>query len=186
MDKRDIVFIALFAAIVASLTAFPPITFPLAGVPITAQSLGVMLAGGVLGAVRGSLAITLFLGLVAIGLPLLPGGRGGFGVFLGPTGGFLVGWIIAAANAIRSVLEAVGRFCRPDKSSSLTVFVQHLAAEDGIIVKRVLIKSFCHGTYYDEMPSPDDLKLACAETVQVVKKYAAGQLEVIKGIAAQS
>lgn len=92
----------------------------------------------------------------------------------------------STANAIRSVLEAVGRFCRPDKSSSLTVFVQHLAAEDGIIVKSVLINSFCHGTYYDEMPSPDDLKLACAETVQVVKKYAAGQLEVIKGIATQS
>jgi hypothetical protein len=64
--------------------------------------------------------------------------------------------------------------------------VQHLAAEDGIIVKSVLINSFCHGTYYDEMPSPDDLKLACEETVRVVKKYAAGQLEVIKGIGAQN
>ncbi|KGJ03138.1 hypothetical protein IT41_15005 [Paracoccus halophilus] len=91
----------------------------------------------------------------------------------------------STANAIRSVLEAVGRFCRPDKSSSLTLFVQHLAAEDGIIIKSVLINSFCHGTYYDEMPSPDDLKLACAETVQVVERYAAGQIEVIKGIAAQ-
>lgn len=96
MDTRDIVFIALFAAIMASLAAFPPITLPLAGVPITAQSLGVMLAGGVLGAVRGGLSMVLFLGLVAIGLPILSGGRGGFAVFLGPTGGFLVGWIVAA------------------------------------------------------------------------------------------
>jgi hypothetical protein len=91
----------------------------------------------------------------------------------------------STANAIRSVLEAVGRFCRPDKSSSLTVFVQHLAAEDGIIARSVLINSFCHGTYYDEVPSPDDLRLACSETVKVVEKYAAGQLEVVKGIATQ-
>ena len=96
LDTRDVVFIALFAAIIAALAAFPPITLPFAGVPITAQTLGVMLAGGIIGAVRGGLAIVLFLLLVAIGLPLLPGGRGGFGVFLGPTGGFLIGWIIAA------------------------------------------------------------------------------------------
>lgn len=96
METRDVVFIALFAAIMAALAVFPPITLPVVGVPITAQSLGVMLAGGVLGAVRGGLALVLFLALVAIGLPLLPGGRGGFGVFLGPTGGFLIGWIVAA------------------------------------------------------------------------------------------
>ncbi|WP_029058350.1 biotin transporter BioY [Stappia stellulata] len=97
MDTRDVVFIALFAAIVAGLAVFPPITLPVVGVPVTAQSLGVMLAGGILGAVRGGLALVLFLVLVAIGLPLLAGGRGGFGVFLGPSGGFLLGWIVAAS-----------------------------------------------------------------------------------------
>lgn len=96
MDTRDTVFIALFAAIMAALAVFPPITLPVIGVPITAQSLGVMLAGGVLGAWRGALAMVLFLALVAIGLPLLPGGRGGFGVFMGPTAGFLLGWILSA------------------------------------------------------------------------------------------
>lgn len=93
---RDIVFIALFAAIIAALAAFPPITLPFAGIPITAQSLGVMLAGGVLGAVRGGLALILFLLLVAMGLPLLSGGRGGLGVFFGPTAGFLFGYVLAA------------------------------------------------------------------------------------------
>ncbi len=96
MSTRDIVYIALFAAIVAALGMFPPIVLPVIGVPITAQSLGAMLAGSVLGARRGSLAIVLFLLLVAIGVPLLAGGRGGFGVFLGPSGGFLLGWPIAA------------------------------------------------------------------------------------------
>ena len=96
MNTRDIVYIALFAAVVAALGVFPPVTIPAINVPITAQTLGVMLAGGILGARRGALAMVLFLLLVAVGLPLLSGGRGGFGVFFGPSGGFLFGWIAAA------------------------------------------------------------------------------------------
>jgi biotin transport system substrate-specific component len=96
MKTKDIVYIALFAALMAVLGLFPPFTLPMTGVPITAQSLGVMLAGAILGARRGGLAIVLFLVLVAVGLPLLAGGRGGFGVFLGPTGGFLIGWAVSA------------------------------------------------------------------------------------------
>jgi biotin transport system substrate-specific component len=75
---------------------FPPIFLPLLSVPITAQTLGVMLAGSVLGARRGGLAVLLFLVLVAAGVPILAGGRGGFGVFLGPSGGFLIAWPLCA------------------------------------------------------------------------------------------
>lgn len=96
METRDTVFIATFAAITAALAVFPPMTLPVVGVPITAQSLGAILAGGVLGARRGGLSMILFLILVAIGLPLLSGGRGGFGVFMRPTGGFLLGWVVTA------------------------------------------------------------------------------------------
>jgi hypothetical protein len=83
-------------------------------------------------------------------------------------------------NAIRSVLEAVGRFCRPDKSQSLQEFVAYLAGEENISIKSVLINSLCHGSYYDETPSPDDLKLASNETIAVVNRFAVGQLELIK------
>ncbi|MBO9506484.1 biotin transporter BioY [Thalassospira sp. A3_1] len=96
MNTKDIVYIALFAAVTAVLGLFPPITLPITGVPVTAQSLGPMLAGAILGARRGGLSILLFVVLVALGLPLLSGGRGGFGVLLGATGGFIVGWVIAA------------------------------------------------------------------------------------------
>lgn len=65
-------------------------------VPITAQSLGVMLAGAILGPRRGALAVLVLLLLVAVGLPLLSGGRGGLGVFFTPTVGYLVGWPVAA------------------------------------------------------------------------------------------
>lgn len=93
--ERSLTHIALFAALVAILGLVPQITLA-TGVPITAQSLGIMLCGTVLGAKRGALAVLLFLALVATGLPLLSGGRGGLGVFVGPTVGFLIGFPIAA------------------------------------------------------------------------------------------
>ena len=69
LTTRDIVMIALFAALTAALGLFPPITLPIAGgVPITAQSMGCMLAGALAGAKRGGLALALFALLVAIGL----------------------------------------------------------------------------------------------------------------------
>lgn len=95
VTTRDIVYIALFAAIMAALAIVPPVNLA-TGVPITAQSMGVMLAGAILGARRGALSMLLFLALVALGLPLLAGGRGGIGVFAGPTAGFLISWPIAA------------------------------------------------------------------------------------------
>lgn len=96
MTTKDIATIALFAALTAALALFPPITIPAINVPITAQTLGVMLAGSILGARRGGLALLLFLGLVAVGLPVLSGGRGGLAVFAGPTAGFLLAWPIGA------------------------------------------------------------------------------------------
>lgn len=96
MSTRDIVLVALFAAIIVVLGLMPPVTLGFIPVPITAQSLGVMLAGCILGARRGAAACLLVLLLVAIGLPVLSGGRGGLAVFAGPTAGFLVGWVVGA------------------------------------------------------------------------------------------
>jgi biotin transport system substrate-specific component len=94
MEKK-VVFIALFAALIAALGLLPKFDL-ISGVPITAQSLGVMLCGTILGARNGFLAALLFVGLVAIGLPLLSGGRGGLGVFASPTVGFIIGFPFAA------------------------------------------------------------------------------------------
>ncbi|MBZ4690387.1 MAG: biotin transporter BioY [Cereibacter changlensis] len=93
--ERSVTQIALFAALIAVLGLVPQITL-ISGVPITAQSLGVMLCGTVLGARKGALAVLLFLLLVMLGLPLLSGGRGGIGVLAGPTVGFIVGFPVAA------------------------------------------------------------------------------------------
>jgi len=96
MSTRDIVLVALFAAIIVVLGLLPPITLGFIPVPITAQTLGVMLAGCILGAKRGAAAVLLVLLLVAIGLPVLSGGRGGLAVFAGPGAGYLVGFVPGA------------------------------------------------------------------------------------------
>lgn len=91
-------------------------------------------------------------------------------------------------NAVRCILEAIGRFCHPDKAS-LTEFITYLAGDGGFEVKSVLMNNLSHGTYYDEMPSPDELKEACSETIKIVERYAKGQLEVVRllsGAAASS
>jgi len=93
-DTRDIARIAVFAAIIAALGLIGPI--PVGPVPITAQTLGVILAGMVLGAWRGAAAVAVFLALVAVELPLLSGGHGGAGVFVSVTAGYLFGWIPGA------------------------------------------------------------------------------------------
>ena len=93
--SESIAHVALFAALLAVMGLIPKIDLPL-GVHISIQTLGVMLAGCLLGPWRGLQTIGVFLVAVAIGLPLLSGGRGGLGVFMSPTAGYLIGWTAAA------------------------------------------------------------------------------------------
>ncbi|WP_314424975.1 biotin transporter BioY [uncultured Microbacterium sp.] len=89
---RELARTAVFAALIVVLGM---VTVPIpGGVPLTAQTLGVMLAGAVLGPRLAPLSVLLVLVLAAIGLPVLAGGRGGLGVFVGPTAGYLLGWVI--------------------------------------------------------------------------------------------
>jgi biotin transport system substrate-specific component len=96
LGARDLALVAVFVGIMAALGTVAPL-YPFGtAVPITAQSMGAMLAGGILGARRGGLSMLVFVLLVACGLPLLSGGRGGLGLFAGPSAGFLVGFPVAA------------------------------------------------------------------------------------------
>jgi biotin transport system substrate-specific component len=95
--SRDIALIASFAALVAVLGLPGSLSLFGNAVPVTLQTLGVMVAGSILGWRRAFLALAVFLALVAAGLPLLAGGRGGLGVFAGPSVGYLIGWPLGAA-----------------------------------------------------------------------------------------
>jgi biotin transport system substrate-specific component len=89
---------ALFAALTAA-GAFISIPLPFSPVPIVLQNLFALLSGLVLGPLMGPLAVLVYLAAGAIGAPVFAGGTGGFVRFLGPTGGFLFGYLLAALVA---------------------------------------------------------------------------------------
>jgi biotin transport system substrate-specific component len=103
--SRDLAQIALGAGLVAALGLPGAIAVFGNAVPITLQTFGVMLVGSLLGARKGALSMLVLLALVAAGLPLLAGGRGGLGVFAGPSVGYLLAWPIAA-YVIGRIVEA--------------------------------------------------------------------------------
>lgn len=93
----DLTQAAVFAALIAALGLPGTITVGPSGVPITVQTLGVMLAGSILGPRKGALAVALFAILAIAGLPILAGARTGLVSLSSPTAGFFVGWLPAAA-----------------------------------------------------------------------------------------
>ena len=92
LGTKDIALTALFVAVMAvcSLISIP------ATVPFTLQTFGVFLSVGLLGGKRGSLAVLVYLLLGAVGLPVFSGFTGGIGHLLGPTGGYIIGFIFSA------------------------------------------------------------------------------------------
>lgn len=93
---RDVAFTGLFIALIA-VSAW--ITVPIGPVPVTMQMFAIPLAICVL---RPSVAIAAIYGyevLGALGVPVFSGMRGGIGVLLGPTGGFLIGYLLAVPVA---------------------------------------------------------------------------------------
>lgn len=89
----NMVYIAMFAALICICSL---IAIPIGAVPITLQTLGVYLAAGILGWKRGTISVVIYLLLGTIGLPVFSGGKSGFGSLIGPTGGYLIGWIFSA------------------------------------------------------------------------------------------
>src|SRR6478752_5146860 len=84
-------------ALVVALAAQVVVPIPMNPVPITLQPLAVLTVGGLLGAAGGVSALVLYLALGALGLPVFAGGGAGVLHLLGPTGGYLLAFPIAAA-----------------------------------------------------------------------------------------
>ncbi|MBK0422104.1 biotin transporter BioY [Leucobacter sp. CSA2] len=119
----DLALIATFAALLAVCAILPAIS--VGPVPITLQTLAVMLTGAVLGARRGFLSVALYLALGAIGLPIFTGGAAGLAPFAGPSVGYLVAFPFAAA-ATGFIVERLPR--RRIATSIPLVFLAGLAA----------------------------------------------------------
>ncbi|MDR3147363.1 MAG: biotin transporter BioY [Treponema sp.] len=95
---RSLSLAALFAALVAAGT-FISIPLPFTPVPVVLQNLFSLLAGLILGPVLGGAAVGLYLLAGIIGAPVFAGASGGIARFLGPTGGFLIGYLLSALVA---------------------------------------------------------------------------------------
>jgi biotin transport system substrate-specific component len=87
------------ASVFLALTARISVPLPFTPVPITGQTLGVIVLGALYGPRRGALAVAVYLLEGLLGAPVFAAGRAGPAVFLGPTGGYLLGFIPAAAVA---------------------------------------------------------------------------------------
>lgn len=124
-SPTDLALIAAFAALISACAYIGAIPVGGSGVPITLQTFGVMLAGCLLGPLRGFLAVALYLALGAIGLPVFAEHSSGLAVFTGVSAGYLWAFPIAALVAgflVKYVAGPVG------KTRALVVFFCSITA----------------------------------------------------------
>ena len=129
---RNIALVAAFAALISASAYIGAIPIGSAGVPITLQTLTVMLAGCILGPLRGFSAVVLYLALGSVGLPVFAEHSSGIGVFSGPSGGYLISFPVAAALAGFLVKYVA----RERRTRALVVFACSITAS--ILVVHVL------------------------------------------------
>lgn len=124
LSTTDLALVATFAALiaVASYTAAIPVGG--ASVPITLQTFAVLLAGAVLGPVRGFLANGLYLLLGLVGLPVFAEHTSGAAVFTGPTAGYLYTFPLAALIVGFLVKYVIGK----RRTQALWIFLACLVA----------------------------------------------------------
>ena len=91
---KDIAYIAVFTALIA-VGAWIAIPTPVR-IDFNLQTLGVFLAIGILGGRRGTLAVTAYLLLGAVGAPVFSGFAGGLSALVSPSGGYLIGFFFTA------------------------------------------------------------------------------------------
>jgi biotin transport system substrate-specific component len=181
MSGPRIARIAVFAALVAVLGLTPAINVPAISVPITAQTLGVMLAGLMLVPIEAFISLAVFVGLVATGLPLLSGGRGGLAVFSGPSAGFILGWPVAAA-ATAVIATALVRIGAARTRLAQTAAFFGAAVLGGVVVLYSIgipvgawVADIPFGTFFTGSMSfvPGDLVKAGVATVVAVSAFRA-------------
>lgn len=160
---NDLAQAAVFAALIAVLGL--PGAFNLAsGIPITLQTMGVMLAGAVLGPKKGTAAVVIFMVLAIAGLPILAGGRSGQVALASPTAGYFLGflpgvivigvltafmmpryrvWLGFLINFLGGVVVIyicgiIGLLARTDESLRYVIVTTHAALVPGDVIKAVI------------------------------------------------
>ena len=91
LTTRNIAFISLFTAVICVLS---PISFPIGPIPITLATLAIYITGALLDFKRSVLCVLLFILIGLVGVPVFSGYQGGPAKLVGPTGGFIFGYIL--------------------------------------------------------------------------------------------
>lgn len=92
---KDMILIAMFASLTAVLSQIS-IPLPFTPVPINLAMFSVFVAGGLLGGIKGAISQIIYVLLGVIGVPVFSQFTGGIGKIIGPTGGYIIGYIISA------------------------------------------------------------------------------------------
>ncbi|MCF6515575.1 biotin transporter BioY [Lactobacillus sp. S2-2] len=134
-STKKIVLASIMTAIIIVLCFIPGFFMPISPVPIVLQNLGILLAASLLSPIYGFLSIGVFFLFVIIGFPFLTGGHGGISVFLGPTFGYLIAWIL-----LPFILGNAIKYLNPKKNTVINyliilifgVFVMYLLGALGL------------------------------------------------------
>ncbi len=146
-NVKNICLTALFVAVVVVCSQ---ISFPLGPIPITLQTFAIIISAGILGEKWGTAVSVVYLALGCIGLPVFSMFQGGYGVILGATGGFLIGFV--------PMSFLIGLFCK-DGGGFLRIFSFSLL---GLVVCYFVGVVFYANVYLDgSLPSYRGAILAC-------------------------
>lgn len=115
---KKMVFASLFATMIA-IGAHISIPIPFSPVPSTLQTFFVFIAGAMLGIKWGSISVIIYIFIGIVGFPVFAGGTSGFGVLIGPTGGYIIGFIFAAA--------IIGALCEKKGTSNILFNILFMA-----------------------------------------------------------
>jgi len=132
VEERTVWYLAasVVVAVLTAVFAQVAVPYPLSPAPLTLQTMGVYLAGLLLGPVWGAFALVLYALVGIAGAPVFAGASGGLGVVAGPTGGFIIGFPVAAA-----VIGAiVHRQVEPRRLDEVAITLQVVALLVGLVV----------------------------------------------------
>ena len=90
LDVKTMALVAIMAAVCCVLG---PIAVPIGPIPVSLSLIAIYLSAYALGAKKGTLAVLIYILLGAVGLPVFSGAEGGIAKLIGPTGGYIIGFI---------------------------------------------------------------------------------------------
>ena len=123
MKIKDMAIVAMFTALISVLSQVS-IPLPVSPVPITLQTFAVYLTGAVLGSRKGTLALIIYILIGIFGMPVFSQGKSGLPVLVGPTGGYIFGFVLA--------VFLIGKMI--EKSDRITFFRSFSAILAGLVI----------------------------------------------------